>query len=145
MEFIFGKITPDRALNFAIEQSKRKKSKIKDPAVIGAVIDLGYCLDLMDMANIVLVKETYHTIRAAADLADAKLPQNTSPATHAHKNDLLFRNPDCLVINSLHVTQDEERPSIRLKAYLPKGENYMKTQGLEKRIIFRFAYEIQIV
>jgi hypothetical protein len=129
----FWENNPDRALNFAIEQSRRKKTKIKTPAVIGAVIDLGYCLDLMDMANIVLVKETYHTIKAAADLAGAKLPQNTSPVTYAHKNDLLFRNLDCLVINSLHVTQDEVRPFDSVKGLFAEGGELYKNAGFREK------------
>lgn len=40
--------SPSRALAWAEELSKRPKSKIKKPAVIGAIIDLGYCLDLLD-------------------------------------------------------------------------------------------------
>ncbi len=39
--------SPSRALEWANELSRRKDSKIKKPAVIGAVIDLGYCLDLL--------------------------------------------------------------------------------------------------
>ena len=37
-----------RALQWATELSKRKGSSIKKPAVVGAIIDLGYCFDLMD-------------------------------------------------------------------------------------------------
>lgn len=38
----------DRALEWAVELSKRKSSSIKTPAVIGAIIDLGFCFDLTD-------------------------------------------------------------------------------------------------
>ena len=37
--------SPGRALEWATQLSKRKGSSIKKPAVIGAIIDLGYCLD----------------------------------------------------------------------------------------------------
>ena len=37
-----------RALQWATELSKRKGSSIKKPAVVGAIIDLGYCFDLTD-------------------------------------------------------------------------------------------------
>ena len=37
-----------RAMEWAVDASKRPNSSIKRPAVIGAVIDLGYCMDLTD-------------------------------------------------------------------------------------------------
>lgn len=42
----FWEANPLRGLEWAEEQSKRAKSKIRKPFVIGAVIDLGNCLDL---------------------------------------------------------------------------------------------------
>ena len=42
----FWDYSPVRALAFAKESAQRHHSKIKTPAVIGAVISLGYCLDL---------------------------------------------------------------------------------------------------
>ena len=49
----FWEANPRRGLDFAIEASKRPRAKIKNPAVVGAIIDLGNCLDLMTMAGIV--------------------------------------------------------------------------------------------
>lgn len=129
----FWENNPDRALDFAIEQSKRKEPRIKTPAVIGAVLDLGYCLDLMDMANINMVKQTYNVIKEASDLAGTSLPENISPAAYAHKNDLLFRNLDCLVINSLHVTQDETRPFDSVKGIFTEGGELYKNAGFREK------------
>lgn len=36
---------PMRALEWAMQQSKRKGAKIKEPAVVGAIIQLGNCFD----------------------------------------------------------------------------------------------------
>ena len=47
----FWENNEQRAFQFAQEASKRTSSSIKEPFVIGAVIDLGYCLDLTDMSN----------------------------------------------------------------------------------------------
>lgn len=44
----FWEHSPSRALEFAQSASRRKNSTIKTPAVLGAVIDLGNCLDLLD-------------------------------------------------------------------------------------------------
>ena len=42
----FWENNEERAWQWAKELSKRSNSSIKTPAVIGAVIDLGYCFDL---------------------------------------------------------------------------------------------------
>lgn len=40
----FWENNQERALQWAVDNSKRKGSNIKNPAVLGAVIDLGFCL-----------------------------------------------------------------------------------------------------
>lgn len=129
----FWENDPGRALNFAKEQSKRKNSKIKTPAVIGAVIDLGYCLDLMDTSNIALVRETYLTLKATFKKAGIELPKNTNPENHAHKHDLLFRNLDCAVINALNAAQDQERPFDSVKGIFIEGKELYKNAGFRKK------------
>jgi len=45
-----------RALKYAQDFKKnpaKAKSKIKDPSVLGAIIDLGHCLDLLDSQYLV--------------------------------------------------------------------------------------------
>ena len=44
----FWENNEDRAWQWAKQLSTRKSSSVKEPAVIGAIIDLGYCLDLTD-------------------------------------------------------------------------------------------------
>ena len=40
---------PARAMEWAEQQAKRKGSRIKQPAILGAVIQLGNCFDLLDV------------------------------------------------------------------------------------------------
>src|SRR2546426_169351 len=42
---------PHRAYEWAIEQARLSGRKIKEPAVLGAKINLGICLDLLDTEN----------------------------------------------------------------------------------------------
>ena len=44
----FWESSPERAYQFAEQSSQRQQSTVKKPFVIGAVIDLGVCLDLLD-------------------------------------------------------------------------------------------------
>lgn len=88
-----------RAWQWAEEASKRKNSRIKTPAVIGAVIDLGTCLNLVDSDNIELVKSQYKVFKAMVEISKGTLPKNKNIGNNT---DLLLRNLDCAVIESLH-------------------------------------------
>jgi hypothetical protein len=61
----FWEHSPSRALEFAghlQKQPNRSKGSIVKPAVIGAVIDLGYCLDLFDYQNLLMLKNAYRAL-----------------------------------------------------------------------------------
>ena len=58
----FWENNPTRALEYARhlkKNPKRSKHPIKEPAVLGAIINLGYCLDLVDSESLQLVKQGY--------------------------------------------------------------------------------------
>ena len=93
-----------RALQFAEEASKRKSSSIKNPAVIGAVIDLGYCLDLTDMSCLYEIKQSYNALKMA--LNEVQLPKNRVVGT---SSDLLIRNLDCAVIEFEHTINEKAK------------------------------------
>ncbi len=82
--------------NFLKENPKRSKLKIKNPAVIGAVICLGNCLDLTKRDSISLLKRTYEIYRQSAESNKFEIPKNEKGS----KNDMDFlkRNLDCAVI-----------------------------------------------
>lgn len=95
-----------RALEFAIEASKRKSSSIKVPAVIGAVIDLGYCLDLTDASCLYEVRQSYEALRESFISARKELPLNK---TIGEGGDLLLRELDCAVIEFEHTINEDAR------------------------------------
>ncbi len=70
-----------------------------DGAVIGAVIDLGYCLNLTDYASSFVLKEGYNILKFQCELNNTEIPQNKKPA---NTNDLLLRDLDCAVIQQIH-------------------------------------------
>ncbi len=79
--------------------SRASKSSIKEPAVIGAVSSLGYCLDLLDYNNLQLLKSSFETFRATHQLSD--FPVNKKKGK---LKELKLRNLDCAVIEFLHNT-----------------------------------------
>lgn len=85
-----------RAQQWAVKQSKGKKTSVNNPFAIGAVIDLGNCLDLLDQQWLDFVGETYKIMAQELEFEGKELPQNL-PWTY---DDIDFKNRqlDCAVI-----------------------------------------------
>jgi hypothetical protein len=89
---------PERALEFVQAKKKREgsKSSIKTPAVLGAYIHLGRCLDLTDRWAIQLISEQYKLTRNHFNKAKLPFPENKKGYSGDH--DLVLRYRDRLVI-----------------------------------------------
>jgi hypothetical protein len=83
-----------RGLEFAHEHMKRKGSKIKEPFVVGAVIDLGSCLDLTTKVGIGLVRIAHGVLVEEFEKSGLSLPVNSK--------DRMRHNLDCAVIKRAH-------------------------------------------
>jgi hypothetical protein len=100
----FWEANPDRALSWAAESAQREATKraIVEPAVVGAVIDLGFCLDLISANGIRAVEEAYAGFSDAMARSEQPMPKNSGGS------DLRLRNLDCAVINYLHATRKHD-------------------------------------
>ena len=58
----FWENNEERAWQWAKDLAKRKNSQIKEPAVVGAIIDLGYCFDLTDSTYLQELKAAYESM-----------------------------------------------------------------------------------
>lgn len=88
----------------ALEWAQTHKAK-EDPSVIGAVIDLGLCLNLSDYGCTRALSMAYDLLVLESSNAGTILPQNSG------KNDKAFRRLDCAVIERLHkMNKDMEEP-----------------------------------
>jgi hypothetical protein len=104
----FWEYDPDRAIEYARiiqKYPKRTAGKIKNPAVIGAVIDLGYCLDLVNFKNLNLVRQAYNLLNESFSMQGLKLPENLPIG---NTGDLLIRRLDCAVIETLHKINEDK-------------------------------------
>jgi four helix bundle protein len=63
----------DRARYWA--ELKKKAGTLTKPAVVGAVIDLGYCLDLLDSRNIDILKKSYKLLNVELSTLGKELPE----------------------------------------------------------------------
>ncbi|MEO7312890.1 MAG: hypothetical protein ABIX01_21070 [Chitinophagaceae bacterium] len=119
----FWENNQQRALNFAtdLKDNPSNKSVIQRSAVIGAIIDMGVCLDLTDASGIKLVLESYETLRSTCKFLGLEMPANKG--TH-FSNDLLLRNLDCAVIENLHIQRAKNnlRPFDSVKRCFCRGQ-----------------------
>jgi len=128
----FWEANPDRALNWARQRAARKKSTEgieTEPFVVGAVIDLGSCLDLISTNGSLAVEDAYEDFKAFFAASGRPLPAN------AGGEDLLHRNLDCAVINSLHQTREElgREPFDTVRGLFPEGELLYPTSGFRRK------------
>lgn len=78
--------------------------------VIGAFIDLGYCLDLTDYNNMPILKAGYEMLKELCNNSSLELPTNKKGRS---ETDVLLRDLDCAVIQQIH----EYNKMKRLKSY----------------------------
>lgn len=102
----FWEYSPQRAMDFAMELAvnPRSGSKIKIPSVIGAVIDLGHCLDLLDYENLSLLAPAYNIVVESNLRSGLPIPQNKCSKD---SNDHLIRELDCAVMEIVHKVNGE--------------------------------------
>jgi len=93
----FWEANPQRGLAFAERAAKRPKATIKTPAVVGAIIDLGACLDLTTMNGVATVREAHANLAQRMAKAATPMPVN---------QDTLRRQLDRAVIEQAHLIYD---------------------------------------
>jgi hypothetical protein len=97
----FWEQNPDRAMEYAIEVAKGKqknKKGIVTPFVIGAIIELGNCLNLVEPNSIKILKQAHSSLQQMFGEANEKMPVNSGAN----------RRLDCAVIQMVHETNRRE-------------------------------------
>jgi hypothetical protein len=88
----FWEFGADRALKFAKDQQRR--GKVARPAVVGALIQLGRCFDLMDTHFTEELPIAFEMCKHALARAGQSMPTNAGRTP-----DRLLRRRDCAVLN----------------------------------------------
>jgi len=101
----FWEYGADRAMKFALDQQRR--GKVTTPAIVGALIQLGRCFDLMDTRFTDELALAFETVKAIYAQAGQPLPSNAGKTP-----DMRLRRRDCAVLNS-YLTSLEEAPEDR--------------------------------
>jgi len=131
----FWENDPDRAKSYARfikGHPERCTHKIETPAIIGAVIDLKYCLNLFEEKALGYLKESYKMLAARLEKAGLTLPKNKRIET---EEDVLIRRLDCAVIETLHLyNRDNGKPpydSVRSPFW--EGEELYPNSGFREK------------
>lgn len=101
----FWEQNPGRALEYAVECAagwQKNKTRIKTPFVIGAIVELGNCLNLLEPGSIEMVKKAHEWFEEACKSEGKSMPVNKGA----------IRKLDCSVIKCVHQsTGDKGLPS----------------------------------
>ena len=123
----FWENNPQRALDYANllkNNPKRSKSNIKTPFAIGAIIDLGHCLNLTEKKSIDVLKQGYDSFVKSCHMAQFPIPQNKG----------LLKHLDCAVINTIHkICEQEGKPPFdSVRGLFLEGEKVYEGAGFFK-------------
>jgi hypothetical protein len=89
----------ERALKWATEKANR--NQIQKPAVLGAVLELKYCFDLLDSRFINILKAYYELMVESYKSLGKEIPRNKDLPNDLNK-DKIIRELDCTVIEFMH-------------------------------------------
>ena len=104
----FWENSPTRAMEYAVLLKKHPRVKgprIETPATIGAIIDLGYCLNLLDAKFLNTVKDAHARLVKLFQRAGIPIPRNRRIGA---RRELLLRDLDCAVINFMHQARADQ-------------------------------------
>lgn len=96
----FWEQNPGRALEYAMECAagqQKNKTKIKTPFVIGAVIELGNCLNMLEPVSIDIVKKAHNALIETYKKSGESIPANKGA----------IRKLDCAVIKYVHKSAED--------------------------------------
>lgn len=120
----FWESDPQRAYEFA-----KETKKCKDPFVVGAIINLGYCFDLTQRNDIDLLTSAWTNLVISNIEEGSSLANKAS--TRGENGELMLRYLDCYVINSLHDFNKNNgiRPFDSVRAAFWEGREIYPTAG----------------
>jgi hypothetical protein len=90
-----------RAMEWA--EQRTVQGKIKNPAVVGAILQLGYCCIFLDSKYLNMIGRAHDIMSENYERAGKTLPQNIDARGDRHQ-DKLIRILDCSVIEFMHST-----------------------------------------
>lgn len=128
----FWESDPHRALEWA--KWKVEQGAYTDASVVGAVIDLGNCMDLVSRSDIELFRAAYKSFVNVQKLGDLPIPKNKSPRG-AKDADRVLRFLDCAVFRHLHsvLEEGEIEPFDTIRGMFVEGGKAFPGSGIYRK------------
>lgn len=126
----FWEANPLRGLQFAqFKKEKSLGSKIESPTVVGAIIDLGLCLDTTSLESIAHIRRAYNFYASACEEAGVDLPENRP------ESEPFIRRLDCAVFRQVHEIRknDEDPPLETVRGVFTEGNETFKGAGFREK------------
>jgi hypothetical protein len=123
----FWEDSHNRAERWAREESHQKNSKIKKPVVLGAIIDLGNCLNLADA-------EALKQVKVAHDVYLQICGETGAPVAKNRGAELRARYLDCAVMQTLHQLREEDghQPFDTVRGFFMEGRELYAGAGFRE-------------
>lgn len=132
----FWEGNPQRALHYAkhLKQNPHlSKSRVKPEAVVGAIIDLGNCLNLLEAESLQILTSSFTSIWKFAENSGSSLPENVKPLDE--EEDVLIRRLDCAVIQMTHTLYDDigKKPFNTVRGVFWEGKELYPNAGFREK------------
>jgi len=131
----FWENSPARALDFATALKKNPRPGrpvIKNPFVLGAILDLGHCFNLTDTKCLAILKNAYPLYVMLSESRGVELAKNKAAGDGS---DVLLRYLDCAVIESMHEYHEsrEDKPYDSVRGVFPEGKPVFEDSGIRDK------------
>ena len=128
----FWENNPARALEYAKALTKhpeRSRNPVTTPAVVGAVIDFGHCLNLLETKSIDIVRQGYKLFLEVQELSESEFLPENKQIEHGFP---MMRHLDCAVMETIHTFRQEEvgaQEFDSVRAMFPEGKTLYPNAG----------------
>lgn len=129
----FWEANPKRGIDFARDLQSRKRGSIREPAVVGAVINPGLCLDTSSASGLQIVRDAYQQFAQLSAAGQQPTPRNSK--------DLRRRDLDCAVMKLAHrVRQEQNLPAAdSVRGVFVEGDPIYENAGFREKTHVQLA------
>lgn len=133
----FWENNPARAIEYATllmrYPQRSRGAPVRHPAAVGALVDLGNCLNMLDSEALGIVGDAYlHLANRVALQPGIVMPRNVAPKGASEP---LLRFLDCAVIEAVHLARSRsgQQPFDTVRAAFIEGEPLYPNAGFAAR------------
>jgi len=123
----------------AYQWATESRLNFDHPSVVGAVIELGNCLDLTTQSGIAAVKRAYDEFMETSESDGVPIPVNVDTARNP-SGDKILRRLDCAVMNYLYKiakteqeSDPQSQPYATVRAMFPEGKELYPGAGFRDK------------